>query len=71
MRPSASASRAEVAVEVAAPEDIEHYDHVRRTGLSRRDDRHAALVPTLPLDGQRKRPGCHSGSLPPLAPRRG
>jgi len=23
----------EVAVEVAAPEDIEHYDHVRRTGL--------------------------------------
>ena len=24
----------EVAVEVAAPEDIEHYDHVRRTGLA-------------------------------------
>jgi hypothetical protein len=25
---------AEVAVEVAAPEDIEHYDHVRRTGVA-------------------------------------
>jgi len=24
----------EVAVEVAAPEDIEHYDHVRRTGVA-------------------------------------
>ena len=24
----------EVSVEVAAPEDIEHYDHVRRTGLA-------------------------------------
>ena len=24
----------EVAVEVAAPEDIEHYDHVRRTGMA-------------------------------------
>ncbi|MGH2861373.1 MAG: hypothetical protein ACRDLT_07670 [Solirubrobacteraceae bacterium] len=25
---------AEVSVEVAAPEDIEHYDHVRRTGIA-------------------------------------
>jgi hypothetical protein len=25
---------AELSVEVAAPEDIEHYDHVRRTGLA-------------------------------------
>ncbi len=39
----------DLSVEVAAPEDIEHYDHVRRTGIAPEIDRHAALGLALAL----------------------
>ncbi len=47
-------------VEVAAQEDIEHYDHMRRTGPCTRDHRH----PSLAVAAAASRPGPRPGSDP-------